>query len=204
MRRALVLAAAASAALAGGWVIAQPAESGLRPAASFGSIDNRAERSAALFTEMGKVLQHPRCVNCHPRTDRPLQDAGVPHMPPVTRGNKEGHGAPGLGCETCHGPANVTFTNGQGSIPGHPLWHLAPIEMAWEGKSLREICLQLKDRSRNGGKTLAQLHEHNAHDTLVGWGWNPGVGREPAPGTQAGFGELTRAWIDSGAACPSA
>jgi hypothetical protein len=55
----------------------------------------------------------------------------------------------------------------------------------------------------NGGKTLAQLHEHNAYDTLVGWAWNPNPGRARVPGTQAQFGELTKAWIDSGAQCPS-
>ena len=27
----------------------------------------RAARSVALFTEMGKVIQSPRCLNCHPR-----------------------------------------------------------------------------------------------------------------------------------------
>ncbi|MEY8837886.1 Isoquinoline 1-oxidoreductase subunit, partial [Cribrihabitans sp. XS_ASV171] len=30
-----------------------------------------------------------------------------------------------------------------------------------------------------------------------------GTGREPAPGSQEVFGELTRAWIDTGAACPT-
>ena len=30
-------------------------------------------RSAAMFTELGKVLTNPRCVNCHPVGDRPLQ-----------------------------------------------------------------------------------------------------------------------------------
>lgn len=43
-----------------------------------------------------------------------------------------------------------------------------------------------------------------AHDHLVGWGWNPGEGRAPAPGTQAQFGELIQAWIDTGAKCPKA
>lgn len=34
-----------------------------------------------------KDLQHPRCVDCHPRTDRPLQgDLMRVHQPPVTRG----------------------------------------------------------------------------------------------------------------------
>lgn len=176
---------------------------GLKPVAAFATISDPAVRSAAIFTEMGKVLTHPRCINCHPRTDSPLQGDDMRfHMPPVERGPK-GMGIAGMECSTCHGPRNVAFADGKGSIPGHPLWHLAPKSMAWEGKSLREICEQLKDRKRNGGKTLAQIHEHNASDTLVGWGWNPGPGRTPAPGTQAEFGALTKAWIDSGAKCPA-
>jgi len=75
--------------------------------------------------------------------------------------------------------------------------------MAWQHKSLAEICTQLKDPARNGGKTLNQIVEHMAHDSLVGWGWKPGVGREPAPGSQASFGALVKAWADSGAACPA-
>lgn len=176
---------------------------GLKPVAAFATISDPAVRSAAIFTEMGKVLTHPRCINCHPRTDSPLQGDDMRfHMPPVERGPK-GMGIAGMECSTCHGPRNVAFADGKGSIPGHPLWHLAPKSMAWEGQSLREICEQLKDRKRNGGKTLAQIHEHNASDTLVGWGWNPGPGRTPAPGTQAEFGALTKAWIDSGAKCPT-
>ena len=88
------------------------------------------------------------------------------------------------------------------SIPGHPRWALAPLEMAWEGKSNGEICAQLKDPKRNGGKSLATLHEHFARDDLVAWGWNPGEGREPAPGSQELAGQLLQAWIDSGAVCP--
>ena len=83
------------------------------------------------------------------------------------------------------------------SIPGHPRWGLAPIEMAWEGKSPGEICAQLKDRNRNGGRDLVLLHEHLAKDDLIAWGWNPGLGRQPVPGTQARLGELIQAWIDT-------
>ncbi|MDG5489033.1 cytochrome c family protein [Sphingomonas sp. BGYR3] len=199
-----VLALAAMTVPAAIWASgAAESEANLKSAASFSSIANRDARSAAIFTEMGKVLQHPRCVNCHPRTDSPLQgDEGRFHMPPVERG-KDGHGVAGMECSTCHGPENVTYANGTGSIPGHPEWHLAPASMAWEGKSLRQICEQLKDRKRNGGKTLDQIVAHNAEDGLVGWGWNPGKGRTPAPGTQAQFGELTRAWVESGAKCPA-
>jgi hypothetical protein len=42
----------------------------LRPASSFGSIADQRARSIALFEEAGKVLQHPRCVNCHPAAAR--------------------------------------------------------------------------------------------------------------------------------------
>ena len=205
MNRGAILGGCAAAALVlpFAMVLAQrPPQSELRAPSSFEDIPDRRMRSIALFTEMGKVLQHPRCVNCHPRSDRPLQgDTGVAHNPPVARG-PDGHGVAGLECDTCHGPANVSFTGSAGSIPGHPNWHLAPREMAWEGKSLAEICVQLKDRRRNGGKSPAEIHKHNAEDGLVGWGWNPGEGRSPAPGTQRLFGELTRAWIDAGAACP--
>lgn len=162
------------------------------------------ERAIALFTEMGKVLTSPRCVNCHPASDRPLQgDAMTPHQPPVVRG-EGGMGAPGMRCTTCHGPENVAFYTGEpGSIPGHEPWHLAPIEMAWEGKSLAAICEQLKDPGRNGDRSLEEIREHNATDGLVGWGWDPGEGRAPAPGSQELFGELTRAWIENGAHCPA-
>jgi hypothetical protein len=74
--------------------------------------------------------------------------------------------------------------------------------MAWEGKSVGDICRQLKDPDRNGGRTLALVHEHAAKDDLVAWGWEPGTGRDPAPGSQELFGQLIKAWIDTGAQCP--
>lgn len=53
---------------------------------AFQHIKNKEERSKALFTEMGKVIESPRCMNCHPRGDSPTQKDGEPHMPPVVRG----------------------------------------------------------------------------------------------------------------------
>jgi hypothetical protein len=170
----------------------------LRPVAAFASIAQPRARAVALFLEMGKVLQHPRCVNCHPAGDRPLQtDSMRPHEPLVVRG-ANGHGAPGMGCETCHHAANFDPAH----VPGHPQWHLAPLAMAWEGKTLTEICERIKDRARNGGKNLTQLVRHLGEDSLVGWGWAPGAGRTPAPGTQKEFGALAKAWADAGAHCP--
>ena len=94
---------------------------------SFASIANTAERSAAIFTELGKVLTDPRCVNCHPAGDRPRQgDQGRLHQPPVERG-ADGHGLPAMHCSICHQQANFD----PAGVPGHPEWHLAPREMAW-------------------------------------------------------------------------
>jgi hypothetical protein len=170
----------------------------LQPPEAFAGIGEESARSVSLFTEAGKVLQHPRCVNCHPAGDRPLQgEDGHLHIPAVQRGDG-GIGVEGLRCTTCHQTANYD----PAGVPGHPEWHLAPIEMAWAGKSLAEICQQIKDPARNGGKSMAALIEHSAHDSLVGWGWAPGQGREPAPGTQAQFGALMAAWADTGAVCP--
>lgn len=206
-----VLAAVATAVgIAGGVSLAANNAvdgTGLREAESFASIADKDKRAIAMFEEAGKVIQHPRCVNCHPAGDSPLQNMVMhKHQPPVSRGDG-GMGMPGMMCNTCHGPANAEVV-GQAetlkSIPGNPAWHLAPIEMAWEGKSLGYICAQIKDPERNGGKTMDELVEHMAHDPLVGWGWNPGAGREPVPGSQEVFGELIRRWATDGAACPPA
>jgi hypothetical protein len=205
MRRTVVLAAGAALCLAGA-TLAQPqppaptpAAKTLQPAAAFGGITDARARAIALFSEGGKVLTHPRCVNCHPAGDRPLQTEQMrSHQPLVVRGPAN-FGAPGLACDTCHHASNYDPAR----VPGHPEWHLAPIEMAWEGKTLGAICEQIKDPARNGGKDMAALITHMAEDSLVGWGWNPGAGREPAPGTQAEFGALMRAWADAGAHCPA-
>lgn len=211
MRLLALSALSAGVVLAAGLVLssgpqAQEPAAGLRAAAEFAGIADERERAVALFEEAGKVLLHPRCVNCHPAGDSPLQGMDMrPHQPPVARGIGD-FGMTGMTCNTCHAARNVDLVaqaDGLESIPGHPEWHLAPIEMAWEGRTLREICLQIKDPARNGGKDIAELVHHMAEDSLVGWGWNPGEGREPAPGTQATFGDLFEAWADAGAECPA-
>jgi hypothetical protein len=166
---------------------------------SFDGIADSTARSAALFTEAAKVLTSPRCMNCHPAGDRPLQgETQRPHQPPVERG-PDGFGAAWMRCATCHGDANFDAAG----MPGHAHWHLAPREMAWQDKTLGEICAQIKDPARNGGRSLQQILTHMATDTLVGWAWAPGFGRQPAPGTQQELGALIEAWMKAGAACPT-
>ena len=179
------------------------ATNGLSNAASFQPIDDDATRSRAIFDEMFKVISHPRCSNCHSSDDYPRQGEDMRlHEPPIGRG-PNGFGPPGLNCSSCHGIENVEYASSDGSIPGHEIWMMPPRSMGWLNNSAGSVCNQLKDPSKNGERSLEELVEHNLNDSLVGWGWNPGEGREPAPGTQHIFGELTRAWVKSGAHCPT-
>ncbi len=171
----------------------------LASADSFAAIGDPAARSAALFTEAAKVLTHPRCMNCHPAGDRPRQgDLRRLHQPPVERGD-DGFGLPALRCPICHQQANFD----PGRVPGDPVWHLAPREMGWEGRTVGQICAQIKDPARNGGRSLEEIVHHVATDHLVGWAWAPGAGRQPVPGTQSEAGALLDAWVKTGAVCPN-
>ena len=190
---------ALSASILAAQAVSDSSSGGLASAESFSSIADQDARSAAIFTELGKVLTHPRCVNCHPAGDRPSQgDTSRLHQPPVWRG-ADGYGLPAMRCPICHGKANFD----PAGVPGNPIWHLAPLEMAWEGKTLAQICAQIKDPARNGNRSLEALIEHIGEEPLVSWAWAPGYGRQPAPGTQKEAEELVAAWVKTGAACPN-
>jgi hypothetical protein len=203
MYRRIVLASSMALLCVTGSSFADTPSSPLQRPNAFQSIADPKARSAALFAEAGKVLQHPRCLNCHPVTREPTQGDDLhPHVPKLQIGDD--HGTKALPCSSCHGPTNSDTMGGRvKSIPGASPWALAPASMAWQTLTIGQICAQLKDPARNGNRTLAQIHEHLAKDHLVGWAWHPGEGRTPAPGTQTVFGELIRAWIDTGAHCPA-
>ena len=170
----------------------------LRGADAFADIADRTARSKALFVEAGKVFTNARCTNCHPAGNSPRQgDASRLHDPPVTFG-AGGFGSFITACHSCHQDRNSPDS----PVPGAPQWHLAPKAMGWQGLTLPQLCAQLKDPDRNGSRTLVQIVDHSAKDPLVGWGWAPGPGRTPAPGTQERFGALLAAWVEAGAACP--
>jgi hypothetical protein len=162
-----------------------------------GQKDDAASRAA--FQEAYRVFMHPRCMNCHPAGDAPLQgDDSHPHAQNVKRG-PDGKGKYALKCANCHQQANLP---GENMPPGNPNWHLPPPEMrmVFQGKAPGELARQLKDPKQNGGKTLEQLLRHVAEDKLVIGGWDPGDGRTKPPLSHAEFVRKMREWVEKGAA----
>ena len=156
------------------------------------------------FGVVQKVLQHPRCQNCHIPGDAPLQfDQGLVHAQSVVRGTN-GLGARGLSCSTCHSTENPPASYGPHMPPGAPGWRLPPPQhkMIFIGLSGAELCRGLKNQKENGGKDLDALLEHVSHDKLVLWGWDPGVGRAPVDVPHKDFVAAFERWTAAGAPCP--
>jgi hypothetical protein len=194
-----------AAALAAGTIALSCSHGGAPPPAAKPAAAAPAPQDPlASFETMRVVLQSPRCQNCHPPGDAPLQgDDSHVHQMNVKRG-PNGRGAPGLECATCHGDENPPASYGAHIPPGVSTeWHLPPPEMkmVFVGLSPRALCEQLKDLERNGGKDMKALEEH-LHDPLVTWGWTPGYGRKPVPIAYADFLAAFRAWAGGGAPCP--
>lgn len=180
---AIALAIAATAAVA----LAQPAD--------------RVAAGKAGFLDVMRVLSSPRCMNCHPAGDRPLQgDDSHPHTQNISRRTT----AAGVPCSTCHQARGAEALGVEHGPPGAPGWNLPPAEtpMVFQGRTAARLCQQLKDPAQNGGKNLAQLLDHVTSDPLVRWGWAPGKGRTLPPLSHERFVAAFKAWVDSGAACP--
>lgn len=160
--------------------------------------------AVAAFETVRAVLQSPRCVNCHPQGDIPLQgDHAQLHQPLIKRGH-DGRGVPGLSCQACHGSANAPDSYGPHQPPGVSTgWRLPDAEhpLVFAGLDSAALCEQVKDPKRNGGKSLAELLAHVDHDPLVMWGWQPGFGRKPVPIAHAEFVKAWKTWSDAGAPC---
>lgn len=151
------------------------------------------------YATLYSVLKHPRCLNCHPSGNRPLQfDASLPHIMNVQRGPSDRGGA-ALQCSTCHQAENHAQPH---LPPGSPVWRLAPREMAFEGRSPRALALQLRD-PKQSHLTLEELVAHVRDDALVGWGWAPGPGRAPVPVPREAFVAAFTTWVAAGAPIPA-
>jgi hypothetical protein len=156
--------------------------------------------SVRAFMQVYKVLMSPRCMNCHPSGDVPLNgdDSHLHNMNPQ-RG-KDGKGVSAMKCMNCHQPTNLEGLN---KPPGHPDWHLPPanMKMVFEGRTPNQLALQLINPKTNGNKNLQQLIEH-ADDGLVKAGWNPGEGRSLPPLSHEEFKKAWSEWIKTGAYAP--
>ena len=155
--------------------------------------------SVKAFMEVYKVLMSPRCMNCHPSGDIPLQgdDSHLHTMFP--RRGKDGKGLYAMKCSNCHQPTNLDALN---KPPGHPDWHLPPanMKMVFQGKTPNQLARQLVNPKTNGNKSLQKLKEH-ADDGLVKIGWDMG-GRTVPPLTHEEFKKAWITWIKTGAYAP--
>ena len=157
-------------------------------------------KSVKAFMDVYKVLMSPRCVNCHPSGDVPLQgeDSHLHTMFP--RRGIDGKGVYAMKCANCHQPAN---TPGLNTPPGNPNWHLPPANMklVFQGRTPHQLAKQLMDPKQNGHKGKEQLIAH-ATDALVLAAWNPGDGRALPPMSHEAFKKAWTTWIENGAYAP--
>ena len=72
----------------------------------FENISKDSIESVKAFAGVYKVLMSPRCMNCHPAGDIPLQgdDSHIHAMFP--KRGKDGKGLYAMKCSNCHQPAN--------------------------------------------------------------------------------------------------
>jgi hypothetical protein len=107
----------------------------------------------------------------------------------------------GTNCQTCHRAANGI---GPHQPPGSEHWRMPPAAtpMTFQGKSVAELCRDLKDPSKNGKRSLEDLVNHVGSDALVLWAWSPGPGRALPPMTHDEFSAAFKKWADAGGPCP--
>lgn len=166
----------------------------------------------AAFARIFEVLSHPRCANCHVGEDN------IPMWTGPSYGDKQGvHGmkvnagesrigAETIPCATCH-RTTTRLESEQHAPPHFGLdWRLAPVEFEWFGKNPAQICAQLKNPERNGGRDGLALAQHLVDDAghrgPVLWGWSPGGNRQPAPYNLQQHVDDVLIWAAAGQPCP--
>ena len=157
------------------YAVSNVASDSLASVDSFSSISDPAARSAAYFTELGKVLTSPRCLNCHPAGDRPRQgDTARLHQPPVER-------AP---TASAFRPCDVPFAIRQRtSSPGGCRATLSGIlrRARWLGKARRSARSALRSRIPRVTATARWRASLNISARTI---WSAGRGRPGPAGNQ--------------------
>lgn len=163
--------------------------------------DKRTEESKVAFLKAYSVFMHPRCMNCHPNGDVPLQgDDSHLHAQNVQRGI-DGKGIYALKCKNCHQDANLAGLN---MPPGSPNWALPPMKhrMVFQGQSARELALHFKNSDFTGFKNLDDMIRHVEKEPLVIHSFIPLEGRSTIAMSHVEFVAAVKEWIAKGAAIP--
>jgi len=132
-------------------------------------------------------VSHPRCSNCHVGADNRPMGSGPSYGRTRVHGMNVNAGESRIGaeyvpCQACHAYREEGANDAPHMAPQVAMdWRLAPVEAEWFNKTSDEICAQLRDPGRNGGRTFEDLAAHLDHDLILHWAWTPGGGREPAP-----------------------
>lgn len=164
------------------------------------------EEGLAAWERIFTVTSHPRCSNCH------VGDEGRPMWDGLGFGSGRVHGfgvladesrigAQSMPCRTCHITAEGDNNTDHAPPQVGEAWRLPPVDMAWLGRSSFQVCTQLRDPDRNGGQDAAGLIAHLESSAFVAWGFAPGAGREPAPGSLGQMVADVALWAESGFAC---
>lgn len=207
MKQHLLLVAAlialAGAAGAEGTAVVTPPDAGSVPRAA----------GLAAWDRVYEVVSHPRCANCHvgpdniPMWSGPSYGEARPHGMNINAGESR-MGAEFVPCAACHvqRAQAASARNGAHEPPQVALaWQLAPVEFQWFGKSSAEVCAQMADPERTGGRDWVALAEHlrddAGHGGFVEWGWNPGGGRDPAPYSLQAHIDDVLTWGAAGTPC---
>ena len=166
------------------------------------------EQGLEAWSRIYEVTSHPRCSNCHvgesgiPMWSGPSYGETRPHGMDIAAGESR-IGAEFVTCGACH------TRSARGNPVPHAAprvdtdWRLAPAEADWFGRTSQEICNQLRDPERNGGRTVEDIAAHLDHDLILHWAWNPGGGREPAPYSLQEHIADVLAWGMAGTPCPN-
>lgn len=166
----------------------------------------------AAWARIEAVVTHPRCANCHVGPDNLPMWSGPefaqdgPHGSAISGGESR-IGAETLLCSSCHMTSERPNSLPRAAPHAGLDWRLAPVEMQWFGVDGAGICAQLADPARNGGRDGAGLAEHLAEDAdhkgFVHWGFHPGPGRTPAPGSVQDHIDDMLIWTAAGQPCPA-
>lgn len=161
----------------------------------------RTLESKRAFLKAYTVFMNPRCMNCHPDGNQPLQgDDSHIHLQNVTRG-PEGKGVYALKCKNCHQDANL---DAEGSPPGNPHWQMPPANrpMVFQGKTPKQLATHFKNNQFTGFKTLNDMIKHVDEESLVISSFNPPVGVKRISMSHEEFVDAVKEWIEKGAAVP--